>query len=106
MYVNVNNPFMPSGLFYNDPFLHSGVWLVFIITYRISELNANSVDPDKTPRFVASYQGQHCLSMSLLWDARYKRINLLPMYVDTSWVLHDLSYPKPGREDRYVSWKA
>ena len=35
-------------------------------------LNANSVDPDQTPRSVASDLGLHYLPMSLLWDARHK----------------------------------
>ena len=30
----------------------------------------NSVDPAQTPRSAASEQGLHCLSLSLLWDAR------------------------------------
>ena len=29
--------------------------------------NANKVDPDQTPRSVATEQGLHCLPMSLLW---------------------------------------
>ena len=40
----------------------------------MSELNANSVDPDQTPRSSASELGLHCLPMSLLWDARLKRV--------------------------------
>ena len=32
----------------------------------VSELNANSVDPDQTPRSAASDLGLHCLLMSLL----------------------------------------
>ena len=32
---------------------------------RNSELNANSVDPDQTPRIAASDLGLHCLPMSL-----------------------------------------
>ena len=35
-------------------------------------VNANSVDPDQTPRSVASDLGLHCLRMSYLWDARHK----------------------------------
>ena len=31
---------------------------------EISELNANSADPDQTPRNAASALGLHCLSMS------------------------------------------
>ena len=44
--------------------------LSFIIVIPV--LNANSVDPDQTPRSVASDLGLHCLPMSLLWDARHK----------------------------------
>ena len=49
-----------------------GVWLFFIIVVfvEISELNANSVDPDQTPHSAASDLDLHCLLMSLLWDAR------------------------------------
>ena len=32
---------------------------------EISKFNANSVDPDQTPRSVASDLGLHCLPMSL-----------------------------------------
>ena len=39
---------------------------------EIIELNANSVDPDQTPRSAASDLGLHCLPMFLLWDARHK----------------------------------
>ena len=31
-------------------------------------LNANSVDPDQTPRSAASNQGLHCLPISFLLD--------------------------------------
>ena len=41
---------------------------------EISELNANSVDPDQTPRSAASELGLYCSPMSLLWDARLKRV--------------------------------
>ena len=37
---------------------------------EISELNANSVDADQTPRSVASDLGPYCLPVSLLWEAR------------------------------------
>ena len=36
---------------------------------RMHILHANSVDPDQTPRSVASDLGLHCLPMSLLWEA-------------------------------------
>ena len=42
---------------------------------EISELNANSEDPDQTPRYAASDLGLHCLLMSLLWDTRLKLVN-------------------------------
>ena len=42
---------------------------------KIPVCNANSVDPDQTPRFAASDLGLHCLSMSLLWGIRLKWIN-------------------------------
>ena len=38
----------------------------------MSELNANSVEPDQMPGSVASDMFLHCLPVSLLWDARLK----------------------------------
>ena len=35
-------------------------------------INANSVDPDQTPRFAASDLDLNCLPMSHLWDAKHK----------------------------------
>ena len=43
----------------------------------ISEINANRVDPDQTPRSVASDLGLHCLSVSLLWETRHKWVKVL-----------------------------
>ena len=72
------NPFMPSGFFYFnslDRFISyiKGVWLVFFLLFscfvEISELNANSVDPDQTPRSAASHLSLRCLPMSHLWGA-------------------------------------
>ena len=64
---------MPSGLFYLKSLDRSisyirGVWLVLLLSLfvEISELSANSVDPDQTPRSAASDLGIHCLPMSLL----------------------------------------
>ena len=71
---------MPNGIFH----LHSlgrsisdisGVWLGFIITmfYRKAcYLNANTVDPDQTPRSAASDRGLHCLPVFFFLDARLK----------------------------------
>ena len=45
----------------------SGVWLVFFfIMLELSELNANNVDPDQTPRSAVSDLELRCLLMSLL----------------------------------------
>ena len=40
--------------------------------YCMSVVNANSVDPDQTPRKAASDLSLHCLPISHLWDARHK----------------------------------
>ena len=91
MYTNVEvkhccrchlfNPFMPSGFFYLNSlnmFISyiRGVWLVLLLScfIEISELNANSVDYDQTPHSAASDLGLHCLSVSLKWDARLKKV--------------------------------
>ena len=75
---------MPSGFSYFNFLDRSnssrrGAWVVKIITifYKISVLNANSVDPDQMPRTVASDLSLHCLQMSLLWDPRHKWVNML-----------------------------
>ena len=51
-----------------------GVWLLFIITMfytaKIPAFDANSVYLDQTP-----LSRLHCLPMSLLWNARNKRVN-------------------------------
>ena len=39
---------------------------------EIPVFNANSVDPDQTPRCLASDLGPHCLSIPLLWDVWHK----------------------------------
>ena len=64
---------MPNGPFYlislDRPICNTmGVWLVFIITlfYR-NTYTLCSVDRDRTPRYAASDQGLHCLSMSHKW---------------------------------------
>ena len=41
----------------------------------MSKLNANSVDPDLTPRSATSDLGPYCLPKSLLWDTRHKWVN-------------------------------
>ena len=77
-------PFMPSGLFHLISLDRSisyirDILLVLLLPsfIEIPVFNANSLDPDQTPRFAASDLGLHCLSMSLLWDARHKLINCL-----------------------------
>ena len=73
------NPFMPNGLFYLkslDMFISyvggSGKFLLLPCFVGISELNANSIDPDQ---MLHSDLGLHCLPISLLWDARLKWVN-------------------------------
>ena len=66
---------MQSGLFYLNYLDRSisyirGDWLVYIIimfcrNLEISGLNANSVDPDQTPRSAASDLGLYCLPVYL-----------------------------------------
>ena len=65
---------------WTDPFLiegPSGYFLLLPCFTEIHVLNANSADPDQTPRSVASDQSLHCLPMSLLWGARRKWVNLI-----------------------------
>ena len=54
------------------------VWLVLLVPCfkEIPVFNANSLDPDQTPRSAASDLDLDCLPMSHLWDARHKWINL------------------------------
>ena len=54
----------------------SGQFLLLSCFEEISELNANSVDPDQMPHSVASDLGLYCLPMTLLWDARHKWVNI------------------------------
>ena len=63
--ISLINPF--SGIFYLN-FLDRSICYIL-------EFNANSVDPDQTPRSAASDPGLHCLPMSILWDARLKGVN-------------------------------
>ena len=74
---------MPSGFSYLNSLemfisYTRGAWLVFMIVsfcrnfVEISELNANSVDPDQMPHSVAAELGLHGLPMSLLWAARLR----------------------------------
>ena len=54
-------------------------------------INANSVDPDQTPRSAASDLGLHCLPMSHLWDAWHKWANFWSPYPTTSPALNLLT---------------
>ena len=47
---------------------------------EISEVNANSVDPDQTPQNAASDLDLHCLPMSVLWDTRLKWVKEFALY--------------------------
>ena len=73
---------MPNGLLYlqsSDRSISNirGVWLVLLLPcfIEIPVFNANSVDPDQTPRTASSDLGLHFLPMSHLWDARLKWVN-------------------------------
>ena len=72
------NPFMPSGLFYLsslDRFISyirvSGLLSLLPCFVGISERNANSVDPDQTPRSAASDLCLHCLPINVPFIGRY-----------------------------------
>ena len=74
---------IPSGLFYPkslDPSISKRrnicVFLVSPCFIEIPVYNANSVDPDQTPRSAASDLGLYFLPVSLLWDARHKWVKL------------------------------
>ena len=61
------NPFMPSGLFFFNSLDRSisskrGVWLVLLLPWftDIPLFNANSVDPDQTPRLIWVYAVCQC----------------------------------------------
>ena len=43
----------------------------------MSELNANSVEPDQTPRSAGSDLDLHSLPTSHFWDARLKWVNYI-----------------------------
>ena len=77
---------MPSGPFYLNTLdrsisnLRGGGLVTFLLLTCFIEFlvfNANSVDPDQTPRSAASDLGLHCLPVFLLWDARLKWVNVL-----------------------------
>ena len=58
--------------------MYKGCLVSFIILscfIEISELNANSVDPDQTPHSAASDLGLHCFPVSLSWDSRRIWVN-------------------------------
>ena len=62
-----------SGLFYCNSLdwsiansRVSGQFLLIFCFIEISVLNANSVNPDQMPHFVASDLGLHCLPVTLL----------------------------------------
>ena len=51
----------------------------------IAILNANSVDPDQTPRSAASDLGLHCLHMFLLWYTMHRWVNDGENITDKLW---------------------
>ena len=62
-----------SQLFGQVHFIYTECLVCLIITVivGISELNANSIDADQTPRSAAFDLGLHRLPVSLLWGARH-----------------------------------
>ena len=68
---------MPSGLFYLNTLDRiisdrKGVREILLPCFiETSVFNANGIDPDQT----VSDLSLHCLPISLLWDARHKRVN-------------------------------
>ena len=57
----------------------SGYFLLLPCFIEIPVFNANSLDPDQTPRFAASDLGLDGLPMSYLWGARHKWVEELSM---------------------------
>ena len=66
-----------TGLFPIEVFLVNVYHESFI---EIPKLNANSVDPDQTPRSAAPDLGLHCLQMFFLWGNRHKWFNALSTF--------------------------
>ena len=70
-YLLLFSPFMPNGPFYRNSLDRSisyirGVWFLLLLCFvEMSELNANSVDPDQMLQNAASDLGLYCLQMSL-----------------------------------------
>ena len=62
-------------------------------------INANSVDPDQTPRSAASDLGLHCLPMSHLWDARNKWVNNQNFLVQWTLVISNSNGPEMSVRD-------
>ena len=69
------NTFTSSGLFFHNYLDRSisksrmsGSVLLLPSSIEIPTLDANSVDPDQTPRSMASDLGLHCLQRSHVWE--------------------------------------
>ena len=60
----VSSPLLIEGV--------SGLISLLLCFIEISLCNANSVDPDQTPRSAASDLGLHCLPVNLLGVSRLK----------------------------------
>ena len=82
------NPFKPNGishLYQMEHFISvlKDIWWYFssLFKFQYNILQANSGDPDQTPRSVASDLGLHCLNMSHKKDARLKQVNYELWYI-------------------------
>ena len=63
---------------WTGPFKIEGVsFYYYYVFIQMPVYKANSVDTDQTPRSAASDRDLHCLLMSLLLDARHKRVHIL-----------------------------
>ena len=85
-----------TSTLWTGPFLLEGMSGYFLLLPCLIEstvFNANSVDPDQTPRSAASDLGLYCLLMSLLWDARLKWVQWLHL----QWLTHFSLGPKRGK---------
>ena len=58
-----------------------GVWYIFIICIEMSLFNANSVDPDQMPHYVASDLGLHCLPKSFYGTQDMNVLIMCPHYM-------------------------
>ena len=98
------NPFVPSGLFYRNKSISEwkDVWLDLLLPsfIEIPVLNANSVDPDQTPRSAVSDLDLHCLQRCHSWDARHRWVK----WIFWETVPCDISSHRRLESEQQVDW--